>query len=901
MSRKLSLALAVSAALSSTGAFALGLGEISTKSALNENFRADIRLVSVEPEEIDGVKVTLASSNDFSRRGLDRPYLLSKLRFKPMVLGDGRMVIRVSSREAVREPFLNFLIEVNWPKGRLLREFTVLLDPPVTERTLAQTTRSGAPLGAVQGGASRQMYAPLQQPPGVISTTSGDYGRVPRGGTAWSIASKMRFPGATTEQVVMALLRTNPEAFPGNNVNNLKAGSFLKMPTEEAVLSLSARDARQQFSYQSQGWGGYQDMPMPRLEIAATPGGEAPASDMDRVKTDLAMVRESGESTRQETQDLRSRIRELESQLGDIRKLLKLKSDQLAALQGGQTLPEAATVPGEPLPDETTPEAPVAGLPEEVAAGIAQVAEATETGMEPPLDVSPSEPGVEIGLAEGGEQAEVSMPEEGMPMEQPVAETTAPEIGTEAVQPPEQTQEQTQAQTQEQTQAQTTPDQPPPEQAQPPAPAPEPGLLDRVLGSPMMLGIGGAVALVLLALGWLLVKRRRESEDRFDESVLLAPGESTTVDLDAESEVAETVEHAEETSFISDFSPSDIDALQEETGEVDPSAEADVYIAYGRYQQAEGLINQAIEKNPDRLDLKQKLLEIYFTTRNTSAFTELAEQLHSDGAPDRDPEIWSRVKTMGGELVPGHELFGEESEPGGEQEDVAPESSTIPGDSEQLLVTDSEALASMDLDLDTELSELQEASQEISAFTNESVMEPPQPQEHTKGQEEDSEFAIDLSDLETLEDIDVGDLKMDSEEMAPTKLPEADSTQLGDQDTMFDESQFELSQFDIGEGELSDTLESEALSDVLKEKDSESEALSDVLKEESGESEALSDVFGDEGGFGEEEDIGTKLDLAGAYLEMGDSEGAREFLQEVLEEGDEQQKAKAKEMLEKIG
>jgi pilus assembly protein FimV len=418
-------------------------------------------------------------------------------------------------------------------------------------------------------------------------------------------------------------------------------------------------------------------------------------------------------------------------------------------------------------------------------------------------------------------------------------------------------------------------------------PAAEPGLMDRLLSNPIMMGIAGAVALILLVLGWLLVKRRRETEDRFDESVLLVPGESSTVELEAESEVAESVEQAEDTSFISDFSPSDIDALQEETGEVDPSAEADVYIAYGRYQQAESLIEQAIEKNPDRLDLKQKLLEIYFTTRNAAAFTELAEQLQSDGVPGMDPQIWSRVQSMGRELAPGNDLFGTGEV---EQEEAAPKTSTVVDD-EQLLVTDSEALASMDLDLDTELSELQEASEEISAFTDKTVSEGAEPKGGTvepgaEGQEEDSEFAIHLSDLDSLEDIEVSDLSLDSEEVAPEIPSEPATTRVGEQDTVLDESEFELSQFDIGEGEPSDAADSDALSNVLE--------------EESGESEALSDVLGEAGDEGEEEDIGTKLDLARAYIDMGDSEGASEFLEEVLEEGNEQQKAQAKKLLDRI-
>ena len=132
MVRKLPLALAISLALSPAGVSALGLGDIHPRSVLNQGFKADIDLVAVKPGELEDVKVSLASPEAFERAGVERPYLLSKLRFKPERKPDGSAVIRVTSRQPIREPFLNFLVEVNWPKGRLVREYTVLLDPPVT-------------------------------------------------------------------------------------------------------------------------------------------------------------------------------------------------------------------------------------------------------------------------------------------------------------------------------------------------------------------------------------------------------------------------------------------------------------------------------------------------------------------------------------------------------------------------------------------------------------------------------------------------------------------------------------------------------------------------------------------------------------------------------------------------
>ena len=132
MIRKLSLAVAVAAALSPVGAFALGLGEINSQSALNQKFKAEIDLLSVDQEEIQDLRVNLASDDAFQRAGIERLFILTGLKFEPMYSATGQPVISVTSEDPIREPFLNFLLEVNWPKGRLVREFTVLLDPPVT-------------------------------------------------------------------------------------------------------------------------------------------------------------------------------------------------------------------------------------------------------------------------------------------------------------------------------------------------------------------------------------------------------------------------------------------------------------------------------------------------------------------------------------------------------------------------------------------------------------------------------------------------------------------------------------------------------------------------------------------------------------------------------------------------
>lgn len=864
MFRKLSLALAVSAALSSAGALALGLGEISTNSALNENFDADIELVSVEQGEIEVIKANLAPAADFARKGLDRPFLLSKLRFRPMVLDDGRSVIRITTEEAVREPFLNFLVEVNWPKGRLIREFTVLLDPPVTLKREPPpiTPVVTAPATAVEMAAplveryappvEERRYTPAPAAAVPPETTAEAYGPVPRGMTLWRIAREMEVAGASMDQVMMALFRSNPAAFIGNDINKLRAGAMLRLPAREAIFSRSPQRARAEFRSPTRRREEPQAVESDRMQIATVPAEGVAGTDIERVKTDLMLVRETGESTRQETEELRSRIHELEAQLADIRQLLKLKSEQLAALHTVPAGPIEETVAVAPEPEVEAP-AEVVEEPEPLPPEEAVVQEPDEPVVEAPVETKPAA----------------------------VVETALPvEPEPQPAQPP----------------AKAVP--PARVEAPPAKPAPEPGWAERLLSDTTVLGIAAAVAVVLLSLGWLLIRRRREAEGRFDESALpAAPSESKTVELEKGPGGAEPPDRGEETSFISDFSPSDIDALQEETGEVDPAAEADVYIAYGRYQQAENLISQAIEKAPDRLDLKLKLLEIYFTTRNPASYIDVAAQLESAGAPEKDPQLWARVQSMGRELVPGHQLFGA-PEPGAE----APEAAMGGGEGETR-VTDTEASAGpdldLDLDLDTELSELQKGPPPGGAgFDAGAVPEPP-PVAHPEGtaaegaeragvddEEDDTEFAIDLSDLETLEDIDLGDLGISSEEPGvgqpdrPATAEPAGTAERNEEEPVIatiaepaavpEESEFELSQFDLEEPATSKLEAGEPVSEKP------------------------------EGAEGRAQDSETKLDLARVYIEMGDTEGASEFLEEVLQEGSDEQKSAAKALLENI-
>ncbi len=309
MVRKLSLAIAVALGVSSFGVNALGLGTLHSKSALNEYFNADIELLSLGKGELDDIKVGLAPAEAFRNAGIERPFYLSQLKFKPMRLPDGRSVIRVTSRDPVREPFLDFLVEVNWPKGRLLREYTVLLDPPVTlaRRPAAVASPEAAARQPVTRTTTSQP-AP-QAPAAVANAEAGEYGPTRRNDTLWSIASRVRHPGVTQEQMMMALFQNNPDAFIGRDINKLRIGEILRVPSREETLTLTAAEARQAFRRQLNEWRA-----APAAEaVASAPAPAAPVAETAPVpeaelKSTERIVKEAMESAQELAVPLRVEI-----------------------------------------------------------------------------------------------------------------------------------------------------------------------------------------------------------------------------------------------------------------------------------------------------------------------------------------------------------------------------------------------------------------------------------------------------------------------------------------------------------------------------------------------------------------------------------------------------------------
>ncbi len=623
MSRTM-LRLAVLALLiSPVSAFALGLGEIHVNSALNEPLNAEIELVSATPDELSSVSAALASRDTFTRYGLDRPVFLNALMFRVQRTADGRAVLLVRSNEAISEPFVTFLVEVNWARGHLLREYTVLLDPPVF--TPGETQRAAAPVAAPEAGeADTSRAGSVQRAPepstssapvessssAAVSPGASTY-QVRRNDTLFEISRNLR-PGSLREvnRTMMALYRANPEAFEGN-INRLRAGAILRIPDGGQIESMSADEAATAVASQYSEWraGGGGTSPHLRL-VTPAEGSESGGASAGGP---------SGSESSAEARALRDKIKGLEDQLEQQRRLLDVKDADLARMQqqlaaqqqaAAQASPSTTPTPAPtPTPTESTATAPV---------------EAPTTA---PTEAAPAQP---------------------TPTETPPTETATTTTPTETA----------------------------------PQPAVESkGIVDKVKEyvQPWMLLTGAGVILVLLILGRVLARRRRapdldetlgrlaavapestarfrnlrEDDDKADSFLVEESGERPSAPMIAEIR-AERARPEPVAKPLTEDTISSETAINLDQG--DPLAEADFHMAYGLYDQAADLVRIAIERHPERRDLKLKLLEIFFVWGNKDAFLQQARELNETRAQAPSSE-WDKIVIMGKQICPDDDLF----------------------------------------------------------------------------------------------------------------------------------------------------------------------------------------------------------------------------------------------------
>lgn len=833
--------------LTSNIAYTLGVGDIKVNSALNQPLDAEIKLFAVRPGEAENIRVTLGSLKDFANAGIDRPLIVSFLKFNVVDNKDGSATINVTSTKPIKEPFLDFLVEVDWSGGRLLREYTMLLDPPVFAQrkaapVLAPIVSASAP--AAITATTSQMAAPAEAASAPVAdngnelfpridlnaadssgpiaratvVTTADNYKVKRNDTLWTIASSLRADSSVSiEQMMMALLRNNPQAFTNNNINGLKSGFILRVPERSMIDAMTAAEAVRQTREQNELWrnaretigrgetptgtqGEINSTSQSKAAVSADPGvklvtpKKADASHSAQgagtegeSAEQLALANEQLTSKELENADLKGRLGALQDQIASMERLLNLKEDSLAELQ--EKLGEKAATASEPEP----------------AIAKSEPEPAPVTSMAEPMSETKST---------GDKSANRFALDDIVKAEIPEAKTvTKPKIKT-AV------------------------------------PAQQPAMDDGILGfvkdllnNVAIVGVLVVVVLVLIALIWL-VQRRRMAAVQFPESILTGKPATTTADSAI----------AEETSLLSDFAPSAMSGvIESEAGEVDPLSEADVYLAYNKHQQAEELLRSAIDHEPDRLDLKLKLMEVYYSAKNADAFLALASEVNA-AKGDRNAALWDKAVEMGRDLIPNNELFRDSSSM--EAED---DFSDLQGlaDLDELEAGFDEAATEKSPTLDIhEIDESDELELDMSGFGEAST-------------EVKSDNELDISDMSL--DLDMLEDEPDSE--ISTDLGELDLSAF--EDTGAGKPATEpAAEFDLGELDME--LDS-AMSDEL----------SDSVVAEEDEMLGL-------------DEVATKLDLAKAYIDMGDPDGARAILDEVLNEGSDVQKSEAQGLINEL-
>ena len=395
MIQRLRLLPVILLALYCGSAFALGLGELDLKSALNQRFDAEIVLLNTGDLEQVEIIPSLAAEEDFERVGVNRDYHLTDLRFNAQLREDGTHIVHITSRKPIIEPFLNFIVEVLWPNGRILREYIVLLDPPVfssegIEKIEPSWSIGSAAVGSTSGGnASSGRIAPTQSgsrsgsgleiPPvrsagnsrtqGVV-TGDEEYGVTGRGDTLWTIASKVRPNERTSvQQTMLALQRANPEAFISNNINLLKAGYVLRIPDESEIRAETLEEADVEVLVQNQEFEDYIASDVTQIDARRAASGGAAGSDdrdngelkllaadqsgarsgrddtrADELENSLAVAREDLDRSQRANSELNARLSYIDGQVETLSELVKLKDDQLAALRAELERQAAETI-----------------------------------------------------------------------------------------------------------------------------------------------------------------------------------------------------------------------------------------------------------------------------------------------------------------------------------------------------------------------------------------------------------------------------------------------------------------------------------------------------------------------------------------------------------------------------
>jgi pilus assembly protein FimV len=689
----LAAAIALFGSVASLPVHALGLGRVTVQSALGEPLRAEIEVVEISAEEAATLRTSVASADAFRAAGLEYTAAVTNVQISLQRRADGRSFLRLSSDRPVAEPFVDLILEARWASGRIVRDYTMLFDPPnlrqaasppmaapvapVISRPAPPPMASMPPTAPPPVAAAPAPFFPSSPPPprpapvarapapqaapaAMATSPDGQKIIVKPGDTAGKIAAQNKPASVSLDQMLVALLRSNPDAFIGGNVNRLKAGAVLEVPAGDQAEFLPPAEASRTIVAQSKDFNDFrrklaEGAPATRVEgtdrkatgqVQAKVEDRAPAAATpDKLTLSKGAVQgkaaEDKIAQERQAKEAAARVAELSKNISDLSKL--------GSAPAPATAPPAATAaPATPTPGVTV----------------------ATPGVMPAVPATPATPAPAATMLPASSPVVAPAPVAAAPAASAPAPVAAAVKKPVVVAPP---------------------------------PPPEPSLIDELLENPLILYGAGALLLLLLGFGVFRARQRKNAvsvdssflESRLQPDSFFGASGGQRIDTN----------DANVTGSSMVYSPSQLDAA----GDVDPVAEADVYLAYGRDLQAEEILKEAIRVNPGRVAIHAKLLEIYAKRRDTKAFEAVATDTYH---LTRGQGIeWAHVSEMGRDLDPANAMY----QPGGQP--VSAGSSavaaavvagaaayTAQNQHPDLPMVDEEPAAAVDFDLDLDFS-----------------------------------------------------------------------------------------------------------------------------------------------------------------------------------------------------
>ncbi|MDI9854404.1 FimV/HubP family polar landmark protein [Comamonas sp. 17RB] len=857
----LAAAAFASAALTPTDASALTLGRIAVQSALGEPLRAEIDVPQATAAELDALQARIANPDVFKAHGMEYSNSARQVQVEVVRQPDGTAKLKLSSRSPVSDPFMDLVIDANWAAGHLVRSYTLLLDPAPTPQAAAPTP---APTNAPQISASRPApapasvtgrtvssdgAAPLAAAPAPASTpsraaaSSGSV-TVRAGDTAGQLANAQRPAGVSLDQMLVAMLRANPNAFVNGNVNRLRAGSVVQMPSKDQASATTAQEARQIVAAQSRDFnefrrrlaGKAQEAKVAAAERASSGQVQAQVQDNSAAAAAADKLTLSKGALNQHAAEEKlakdkqasaqaDRVGELQRNLSELQKVASASAPTApAGTAGAAAAPAAAATPGVTLPVE----APVAP---------AATADASATTPPPAAPAAAEAPSADASAATP---------------EGTAADSTAP-AATEAAA------------------AAATP-QPSAAAAPAPAPAPAPGVLDELTdGNPLVLpAAGGVLALLLGLLGWRIAQRRRAPQDAEADTASDSPVPPDAFFADSGGQQVDTHQDAAADSTALDEVPSQLDS--DDT--VDPVAEAEVYLAYGRDVQAEEILLEALRTQPEHLGVHMKLAEIHAKRQDAKALeaTALSVQALTHGVGPS----WDRIVELGQSVDAGNPLYHEAPAPTAPSTsafaDALAKSHAVPAASVSAAAAQAAGSAlgqhlppDLDLNLDlpgaTSSAEVADAAAPVAepelTEPDLAALEPDwdTPEEPAAPAQVVEPLAAATPEPQKPPELETLNFTLDDE---PASVPTPAAVSAADIDLGLNLGDLDL---DLGDAPAPDTAAAPAVAD---------------------------------------DPLSTKLDLAREFHAIGDSEGARTLVEEVIAEASGDLKERAQNLLAEI-